>query len=506
MSYPFVTKNSHPNGETEKLSEIGTQELSLDSYVGKVHVELDEKTQSTPVGTFGYFVDFLKNTGHLDRWIDECPLYYTSPNAPLKRDIIGTALLSVINGHRRFAHVTTLRTDGINPEFLGMTKIASEDSLRNGIHRMDEESARTWQQQNLLHTIGPLLYQPWILDIDTTIKPVYGNQEGAEVSYNPHKPGRPSLTYHTYIMGGTRLVLDVEVRSGSEHGPSYTRPELWRFLERLEPDQRPTFIRGDAAFGSEETMCWPESNEYKYLFKLRQSKNVKRLIEDLDKEQGQWLSAGSNWEGRESTLQLTSWTTKRRVVVLRREDRKKKRTIPKDNIYTLLGDSVEVLSEPVYEYIVLVTNLDYPIEQLGQLYRDRADCENVFDELKNQWGWGGYTTHSLKSNHIMARIVAQVYNWWSIMTKRSHTRKHKEAITTRPAMLSNVAYMSRSGGGKNLKISVPHEKKKVVEYLNAFCNKVREIFSTAEQLEPSRGWRQVLEWIFKLGCPRLGFS
>ena len=253
-------------------------------------------------------------------------------------------------------------------------------------------------------------------------------------------------------------------------------------------------------------MCWPESNEYKYLFKLRQSKNVKRLIEDLDKEQGQWLSAGSNWEGRESTLQLTSWTTKRRVVVLRREDRKKKRVIPKDNIYTLLGDSVEVLSEPVYEYIVLVTNLDYPIEQLGQLYRDRADCENVFDELKNQWGWGGYTTHSLKSNHIMARIVAQVYNWWSIMTKRSHTRKHKEAITTRPAMLSNVAYMSRSGGGKNLKISVPHEKKKVVEYLNAFCNKVREIFSTAEQLEPSRGWRQVLEWIFKLGCPRLGFS
>ena len=89
------------------------------------------------------------------------------------------------------------------------------------------------------------------------------------------------------------------------------------------------------------------------------------------------------------------------------------------------------------------------------------------------------------------------------MTKRSHTRKHKEAITTRPAMLSNVAYMSRSGGGKNLKISVPHEKKKVVEYLNAFCNKVREIFSTAEQLQPSRGWRQVLEWIFKLGCPRL---
>jgi hypothetical protein len=62
-----------------------------------------------------------ENTDHLDRWINECPLHYTSPNAPLKRDVIGTALLSVINGHRRFAHVTTLRTDGVNPDFLGMT-------------------------------------------------------------------------------------------------------------------------------------------------------------------------------------------------------------------------------------------------------------------------------------------------------------------------------------------------------------------------------------------------
>jgi hypothetical protein len=39
-----------------------------------------------------------------------------------------------------------------------------------------------------------------------------------------------------------------------------------------------------------------------------------------------------------------------------------------------------------YEYAVLVTNTDYAIVSLGQLYRDRADAENAFDELKNQWG------------------------------------------------------------------------------------------------------------------------
>lgn len=37
---------------------------------------------------------------------------------------------------------------------------------------------------------------------------------------------------------------------------------------------------------------------------------------------------------------------------------------------------------------VLVTSSAYALEVFGQLYRDRADCENGFDELKNQWGRG----------------------------------------------------------------------------------------------------------------------
>jgi hypothetical protein len=39
-----------------------------------------------------------------------------------------------------------------------------------------------------------------------------------------------------------------------------------------------------------------------------------------------------------------------------------------------------------YEYAVLVTSTPYKILALAQLYRDRADAENNFDELKNQWG------------------------------------------------------------------------------------------------------------------------
>lgn len=65
-----------------------------------------------------------------------------------------------------------------------------------------------------------MLYEPWVLDIDTTIKPIYGRQEGAQVGYNPHKPGRPSHTYHTYWIGRLRLLTD----------PPRVSPEGFRFL------------------------------------------------------------------------------------------------------------------------------------------------------------------------------------------------------------------------------------------------------------------------------------
>jgi hypothetical protein len=44
------------------------------------------------------------------------------------------------------------------------------------------------------------------------------------------------------------------------------------------------------------------------------------------------------------------------------------------------------LESATYEYIVLATSLPYEVASISQLYRERGDTENPFDELKNQWG------------------------------------------------------------------------------------------------------------------------
>jgi hypothetical protein len=58
-----------------------------------------------------FFIDFPKSAGLFDNLVAAYPLHYTSPNGPSRRDVLGTALLSVLSGHRRYAHITALRAD-----------------------------------------------------------------------------------------------------------------------------------------------------------------------------------------------------------------------------------------------------------------------------------------------------------------------------------------------------------------------------------------------------------
>ena len=233
--------------------------MNLDSFTGPVRVEWDAESALTPLGQLPFFVDFLKTAGLFDAFIADCPLHYTSPNAPKNRDVFGTAMLSILSGHKRYAHIAALRGDVVLPELLGMKKILSEDAVRRAFAAIDEDEGAAWLRRHLDYCTAPLLSELWILDMDTTVKPLYGHQEGAVVGYNPKKPGRPSHTYHTFAMAGARLVLDVDVLSGNEHTSKYSAPGLWALLERMPRDQWPTLLRGDAGLATSRSCARPNS-------------------------------------------------------------------------------------------------------------------------------------------------------------------------------------------------------------------------------------------------------
>ena len=228
---------SHPMGES-KFKRLRSEEMlmtcaGVQTAGGRVQIRWEADSAATPMGQLAYFIEFLTLTGLWSDWQDRCPLSYTSPNAPSKADVLGTWMLSILSGHRRYSHVTTIRCDGVNPGLLGMHKVISEDALRRALLAIGEDEGVVWLDGHLRESTAPLLDAPWILDIDTTIKPLYGKQEGAVVSYNPKKPGRPSHSYHTYLMAGLRLVMGVEVKAGNEHSGSHTLPGLLKRLDEL---------------------------------------------------------------------------------------------------------------------------------------------------------------------------------------------------------------------------------------------------------------------------------
>ena len=152
-----------------------------------------------------------------------------------------------------------------------------------------------------------MLSEPYVLDIDNTVKPLYGHQEGAELGYNPQKPGRPSHNYHTYFIGSLRVVLGVEVMPGKKHSGKHSMPGLWRIIDGLPVACRPRIIRGDVSYGNENGMVAAETRNQPYLFKLRRTTKVKKQIRELECDSDAWSDAGDGWQGTERDLKLAGW-------------------------------------------------------------------------------------------------------------------------------------------------------------------------------------------------------
>jgi len=492
----------HPEGERQKEGiEPPETVLSLDTFAGKIQFRWAPGAGVSSLGLMPFFIEYLKTSGLFEGWVNDCPLQYTSPNAPQKRDVLGTILLSVLAGHWRYAHISALRGDGVNPELLGMTKVASEDSVRRGLSGLQEEESEQWLKQHLKASYEPLLEEAWALDVDTTVKPLYGHQEDAKVGYNPQKPGRPSHAYHSYFIANLRMVMDVEVQAGNQTATSFAQPELWSLLDGLPKSGQPRFLRGDCGWGTERAMEGAEQRQLAYLFKLKQSPNVKKLIARLFGND-QWVDAGQKWQGLDTELQLSGWSRRRRVVVLRRPLREavteKKRSQKKAAKQLTLDLPEATYRGVLYEYAVLVTSLKDEVRTVAQHYRDRGDSENNFDELKNQWGWAGFTTHDRKRCQVMARITALIYNWWTIFMRLGIPEKHAEAITSRPLALHGIARRTRHSNQTTVEVTSTHSKAGLIaEALTRVSRFLKRIKTTAEQLTQPARWRLILSVAFQ---------
>jgi hypothetical protein len=130
------------------------------------------------------------------------------------------------------------------------------------------------------------------------------------------------------------------------------------------------------------------------------------------------------------------------------------------------------------------------------LYRDRADSENAFDELKNQWGW--VASRDLKRCRLMAGYVALVFNWWNLFVRLADPNHHREAITSRPLLLQAIGRQTRHAGRTTVTITSSHgEHHRARQALTRIAGFFTQLRKTAEQLTALQRWYRILSQALK---------
>ena len=235
-----------------------------------------------------------------------------------------------------------------------------------------------------------------------------------------------------------------------------------------------------------------EQNGVACLFRLRLTANVKRALERV--MDSAWQPAGRGSEGRSVELRLSEWGRQRRVALLRWKLSGPLALAERDGEGQSVQSfgTVDVRREH-WEFGALATSLDSDIITLGQLYRDRGDSENAFDELKNQWGWGGFTTQDPHRCQLMARSVGLVFDWWNLFARLADPHSDREAITSRPRVLSAIERLTTHARRVTLHVRSLHGQhawaRRAFARIAAFFVTLRE---TAEQLTPLDRWYRIL--------------
>ena len=160
MSAILERLSAHPEGERPTSAGLGQESWPLDTPGGRFYAECDTQSPTSREGQLVFFFQFLQAGGRWEQFLSRCPLSYTANRGSGALNVMGTVPLSVLCGHWRYAHINSVRGDGVNPGLLGMERTISEDAVRTALKRLPEAAGLNWLREQLLDSIAGALGLP----------------------------------------------------------------------------------------------------------------------------------------------------------------------------------------------------------------------------------------------------------------------------------------------------------------------------------------------------------
>ena len=345
--------------------------------------------------------------------------------------ILLSVILASFAGVNRLIRIAVFTCDALIMALLGLSKGVNKDVISVRLKALGQAGA-TYLQEYLFGFITKWLAQSQrdsiTIDGDSTVRMVFGNQEGAAKGYNPSKPGAKS--YHPLLafVSEMKLVVNSWFRTGS----AYTSNGICDFIQQthalLPANIQRVFFRADSGFFNGLLFDLLEALGWSYLIKVK-LKNLKKILLNQ-----RWvvLADNANIALCEFLYQSKGWSKPRTLRAIR--------SITEWVDVAFLGQHQQA---PRYEYACYCSNLEADAVELHDIYKERSTSETWIEQLKNQLLAGATLTDDFHANDMLWQLSVFAYNLSVMMRVPANTYWKQEHATFRdwfinlPAILVN---------------------------------------------------------------------
>lgn len=310
-----------------------------------------------------------------------------------------TQIVGRLLGKHRISHFEEIEQDKFLAKELELStdKLPDTTILYKDLDRFDSaEKIQMLKQVNDQVTTRSLKNQKTvILDFDSSVETVYGEQKGTAVGYNPRDHGKASFHPLFCFDGISHTALNFELRAGDAYTSDGTADMLEDTLKRLPETIETLYSRGDKGFGSEKMYATCESKMIGYTIKMKRSNPLFKRV--LSRPWCRFYEGTHIIEYTEFEYQATGWSIPRRIIAVRTKE-------------VLEEEQMELFPELGWEYEWIVTNLLWEGQDIWRFYNHRCGMENYINEAKNGFALNAITNDEFYPNAADAMLKLIAYN------------------------------------------------------------------------------------------------
>jgi len=318
--------------------------------------------------------------------------------------MVGILMLLFI-GFNRIWHFVYVRMDAMLCGFFKVTRLPAASTFWRYVDSLGINQAKSLVKvmsilrERLWQLCGFTFYRIRV-DIDTTVKTVYGHQQGARKGHNPKHRGKQGLRPILAFIEETREYLTGKLRPGT----TVTGAEAAAFITDIENHLpgcvQEVLLRADGEFLSWQSVKAALEAGFDFII------GNKHCTPVFDSDLWYQPLKRKQIEYNSCIYQPGGWGRPCRFVAMRiLKEQKQPANQPQQAV---------LFEDDKYTYRIFCTNLAGKAHQVIAQYDKRADVENLVGEAKRE-GLDMVPSAKFKNNYAFLQIVMLAYNIWRYM-------------------------------------------------------------------------------------------